>query len=118
MSQGQWQKIAIARCLFKKGDVYLFDEPFSAIDAISEQNIIRKLRNSINSSIAIFITHRYSSLLLADYILVLKDGELVESGTHEELQKRGNYYSELVKAQIDPLDELSSPQKKSNLEES
>lgn len=118
LSQGQWQKIAIARCLFKKGDVYLFDEPFSAIDAISEQNIIRKLRNSINSSIAIFITHRYSSLLLADYILVLKDGELVESGTHEELQKRGNYYSELVKAQIDPLDELSSPQKKSNLEES
>lgn len=111
LSQGQWQKIAIARCLFKKSDVYLFDEPFSAIDAISEQNIIRKLRNCINSSIAIFITHRYSSLVLADYILVLKDGELVESGTHEELQKRGNYYSELMKAQIDPLDELSSPQK-------
>ena len=103
--------------MFKKSDVYLFDEPFSAIDAISEQNIIRKLRNCINSSIAIFITHRYSSLVLADYILVLKDGELVESGTHEELQKRGNYYSELMKAQIDPLDELSSPLKKSNFEE-
>lgn len=55
----------------------------------------------------IFITHRYSSLRLADFILVLKDGELVESGSHQELQKAGKYYSELIKAQIEPIDHLA-----------
>ena len=74
LSQGQWQKIAIARCLFKQSDVYLFDEPFSALDAISEQHIIKRLNLKTKMSITIFITHRYSSLRLADFILVLKDG--------------------------------------------
>lgn len=107
LSQGQWQKIAIARCLFKQSDVYLFDEPFSALDAISEQHIIKRLNLKTKMSITIFITHRYSSLRLADFILVLKDGELVESGSHQELQKAGKYYSELIKAQIEPIDHLA-----------
>ena len=106
LSQGQWQKIAIARCLFKQSDVYLFDEPFSALDAISEQHIIKRLNLKTKMSITIFITHRYSSLRLADFILVLKDGELVESGSHQELQKAGKYYSELIKAQIEPIEHL------------
>lgn len=107
LSQGQWQKIAIARCLFKQSDVYLFDEPFSALDAISEQHIIKRFNLKTKMSITIFITHRYSSLRLADFILVLKDGELVESGSHQELQKAGKYYSELIKAQIEPIDNLA-----------
>ena len=107
LSGGQWQKIAIARCLFKQSDVYLFDEPFSALDAISEQHIIKRLNLKTKMSITIFITHRYSSLRLADFILVLKDGELVESGSHQELQKAGKYYSELIKAQIEPIDHLA-----------
>ena len=98
---------AIARCLFKQSDVYLFDEPFSALDAISEQHIIKRLNLKTKMSITIFITHRYSSLRLADFILVLKDGELVESGSHQELQKAGKYYSELIKAQIEPIDHLA-----------
>ena len=88
-------------------DVYLFDEPFSALDAISEQHIIKRLNLKTKMSITIFITHRYSSLRLADFILVLKDGELVESGSHQELQKAGKYYSELIKAQIKPIDHLA-----------
>ena len=89
-------------------DVYLFDEPFSALDAISEQHIIKRLNLKTKMSITIFITHRYSSLRLADFILVLKDGELVESGSHQELQKAGKYYSELINAQIEPTDHLRS----------
>lgn len=81
--------------------------PLSALDAISEQHIIKRLNLKTKMSITIFITHRYSSLRLADFILVLKDGELVESGSHQELQKAGKYYSELIKAQIEPIDHLA-----------
>lgn len=107
LSQGQWQKLAIARCLFRKGDIYLFDEPFSSLDAISEQSIIQKIGGKEKNSITVFITHRYSSLRMADYILVLKDGKLVEKGTHKQLQKDGSYYDALIRAQINPIEGLT-----------
>ena len=93
--------------LVKINNRIIVDEPFSALDAISEQHIIKRLNLKTKMSITIFITHRYSSLRLADFILVLKDGELVESGSHQELQKAGKYYSELIKAQIEPIDHLA-----------
>lgn len=74
---------------------------FQSSTLLSDFNLKTKM------SITIFITHRYSSLRLADFILVLKDGELVESGSHQELQKAGKYYSELIKAQIEPIDHLA-----------
>ena len=107
LSGGQQQRVALARIFASQPDILMLDEPFSALDAISEQHIIKRLNLKTKMSITIFITHRYSSLRLADFILVLKDGELVESGSHQELQKAGKYYSELIKAQIEPIDHLA-----------
>ena len=78
-----------------------YDTGTGKVIVLDDDNLKTKM------SITIFITHRYSSLRLADFILVLKDGELVESGSHQELQKAGKYYSELIKAQIEPIDHLA-----------
>lgn len=93
LSQGQWQKIAIARCLFKQSDVYLFDEPFSALDAISEQHIIKRLNLKTKMSITIFITHRYQQELndaKAEYA-ALQNARLNEAA---EIRKLRTYYDE------------------------
>ena len=99
LSGGQWQKIAIARTLFKNGELILLDEPSSALDPIAEEKIFEKFYHLCKNKTAFLISHRLSSIKIANRILVLDKGKIVEDGTHKELiRKKGKYY-ELFKMQ-------------------
>ena len=85
LSGGQWQKLAISRSLFKNGNIMILDEPTAALDPISEREIFDKFELLTNQKTTIMISHKMSAAKLADKIVVLDNGELVEFGTHEEL---------------------------------
>lgn len=99
LSGGQWQKIAISRALFKEAEVLILDEPSSALDPITELNIYNKFNELSKDKTTIFISHRMASAKLADRILVLKDGMIIEEGTHEDLIKLDTLYAEMYNSQ-------------------
>lgn len=100
ISQGQWQKIAIARCLCRKSSIAVLDEPFSSLDADAENRIVGNFRNVRKDNLNIIITHRFSSISLADEIIVLENGRVTEKGSHVELLNKKGTYSLLYKAQM------------------
>lgn len=99
LSQGQWQRLAIARCIYRNGVISILDEPFSSLDAEGENSIISNLRKQSCDKLTIFITHRFSSISRSDRIVVLKEGVIVEQGTHEELIRNKNIYYRLYSSQ-------------------
>lgn len=99
LSQGQWQKLAIARCIYGNSIISILDEPFSSIDAEAENSIISNIRQHSGKNLMIFITHRFSSISRDDQIVVLKDGSIVEQGTHKELIQNRNIYFRLYESQ-------------------
>lgn len=99
LSQGQWQKLAIARCVYGNSVISILDEPFSSIDAEAESQIISNIRKESKQNITIFITHRFSSIMRDDQIIVLKDGSILEKGTHEELMANKKIYFKLHSSQ-------------------
>lgn len=99
LSQGQWQKLAIARCIYGNSIISILDEPFSSIDAESESQIISNIRIKGKGNTIIFITHRFSSITKEDQIIVLKDGSIIEKGTHDELMRNKKIYSKLHDSQ-------------------
>lgn len=99
LSGGQKQRISLARALIKNPNLLIFDDCLSAIDANTEQAILKNLNELLVDKTAIIITHRIYSLLDFDQILVLDEGELVESGTHNELLKLGGHYAEMYEHQ-------------------
>lgn len=109
LSGGQKQRISIARALAKPAGLVIFDDCLSAVDAKTEKEIISNLNDYLENKTAIIITHRIFSLFYFDTIVVLEDGEIVESGTHKELLDKKGYYSELYYRQqeqelnIDPI---------------
>lgn len=93
LSIGQWQKLAIARAFYSDSDILILDEPTASLDAIAEQEIFRQFDELRRDKTTIFVSHRLSSATIASMILVLEDGELIETGTHAELmRKKGRYY--------------------------
>ena len=100
LSGGEKQRISIARVLLKDPDLFIFDEATSALDSISERKIQDAIDPIINSRTSILIAHRLSTILAADRILVIKDGVIAESGTHEELVGAGGTYTELYETQF------------------
>ncbi|MFK7932382.1 MAG: ABC transporter ATP-binding protein [Saprospiraceae bacterium] len=84
LSGGQWQKIALTRAFYKDADLIVLDEPSSAIDPIAEADIFNHFRKLATDKILVLVTHRLYNLKIADKIVVLKNGEIVESGTHDE----------------------------------
>lgn len=94
ISMGQWQKIAIARGVMKDASVMILDEPTASLDAIAEYEIIKSFEKIKSNSLCILVTHRLNSIKLADQIVVMNLGKLVELGSHTELYNRhGAYYN-------------------------
>lgn len=103
LSGGQWQKIAIARSLTKDASMYILDEPTAALDPSAEYTFFKNFKSNIINKIGVFVTHRFSNVKIADNIFVLKDGILIENGSHKELMNKGNEYAKLYKIQIGEL---------------
>lgn len=92
LSGGQWQKLALARGLVKKSDVYIFDEPTSSLDPTSEFHFFKNMLEVFKNNIGLFVTHRFINAKLANKIIVFKDGNIIEIGSHEDLIKNKRYY--------------------------
>jgi len=101
LSGGQWQKIALARAYMKDSDIVILDEPTSALDARAEYEAFQRFIGLTKGKTSIIISHRFSTVRMADRILVLKDGQVLELGTHEELLSNENLYSELFNLQAE-----------------
>lgn len=99
MSGGEWQKIAIARAYMRDADVLILDEPTAALDARSEHEVFKRFRDLSRNKTAVIISHRFSTVRMADRILVLNSGRVVEAGSHEELIAAGGRYAELFNLQ-------------------
>ncbi|HCF27530.1 MAG TPA: ABC transporter permease [Cyanobacteria bacterium UBA11049] len=100
LSGGQWQKIALARAFMRnKADILVLDEPTAAMDAEAEFQIFDRLRSLTKKQMVILISHRFSTVRMADTIVVLSGGELVEQGTHENLLQAGGRYAWLFRLQ-------------------
>lgn len=95
LSGGQWQKLSISRGYFKQGSLLIMDEPTSALDAAAEERIYNQFVSLSESSTAVFVSHRMASAQLADRIAYIKDGQIVEFGSHDELMAKGGYYQAL-----------------------
>ncbi|MDX1549568.1 ABC transporter ATP-binding protein [Novilysobacter spongiicola] len=99
LSGGQWQKIAIARAYMRDAQVMILDEPTAALDARSEFEVFQRFKELSEQRTAVLISHRFSSVRMADRILVLANGTLEASGTHDELMRAGGRYAELFELQ-------------------
>jgi ATP-binding cassette subfamily B protein len=99
LSGGQWQKIALARAYMKNADVIILDEPTSALDARAEYEAFQRFIGLTKGKTSIIISHRFSTVRMADRIIVLKDGKILENGSHKELMNNKKLYSELFELQ-------------------
>lgn len=99
LSGGQWQKLAIARGIFRNCELIVMDEPTSAIDPISETEILKSFLKIAEDKTTIIVSHRTGICTLVDKIAVMKDGQIVEFGTHENLLKKDGEYARLFNAQ-------------------
>jgi ABC-type multidrug transport system fused ATPase/permease subunit len=100
LSGGQWQKIALSRAFIREGaKVLVFDEPTSAMDAEAEAQVFERVRALTQEQIAVLISHRFSTVRMADQIAVLGGGIIKEFGTHEELMSLGGIYAHLFSLQ-------------------
>ena len=99
LSGGEWQKVALGRAYMREAQVLILDEPTAALDARAEYDVFVRFAELTKGRMAVLISHRFSTVRMADRILVLKDGELVDQGTHEELVARQGLYAELFSLQ-------------------
>jgi len=101
-SGGERQKFAIARCLYKDGDFVVLDEPTSALDPMAESEIYYHFNEIVGKKLTLFISHRLSSCIFSDRILVLYGARIVEEGTHKELMKKEEgLYKKMLSAQAE-----------------
>ena len=99
LSGGEWQKIALARAYMKEAQILILDEPTSALDARAEYEVFQRFSELTKGKTAVLISHRFSTVRMADRILVLDKGELLEVGSHEELLNKKGRYAELFNLQ-------------------
>jgi len=99
LSVGEWQKVALSRAFFRDSQILVLDEPTSAMDAKAEAQLFQRFHQLTKGRIAVLISHRMSTVKMADRIYVVDHGEIVESGNHEELMQRKGSYAELYEIQ-------------------
>ncbi len=99
LSGGEWQKVALARAYMKDAQVLILDEPTAALDARAEYEVFKRFAELTKGKSAVLISHRFSTARLADRILVLENGEVLELGSHEELLEKDGKYAELFRLQ-------------------
>jgi ATP-binding cassette, subfamily B, bacterial len=99
LSGGEWQKIALARAFMRDAQVLILDEPTAALDAQAEHDLFARIKELTAGKMALYISHRFSTVRMADRILFLENGRLVEQGMHEELMDLGGRYAELFDLQ-------------------
>ncbi len=99
LSGGEWQKVALSRAFMRDAQILILDEPTSALDAQAEYDLFARMKELTRGKMSLFISHRFSTVRMADKILVLENGELIEQGSHEELMLLGGRYSELFELQ-------------------
>ncbi|MDQ1401869.1 MAG: ATP-binding cassette, subfamily bacterial, partial [Actinomycetota bacterium] len=99
LSGGEWQRLALARLIYRDADIWILDEPTSALDPEAEAGIFAELREQLEDRIGIVISHRFSTVRIADRIAVVADGRVTELGTHEELIALNGRYAQLFELQ-------------------
>ncbi|MBI2441093.1 MAG: ATP-binding cassette domain-containing protein, partial [Lentisphaerae bacterium] len=99
LSAGEWQKVALARSFFRDARVVVLDEPTSSLDALAEAELFHQFRELVKGRSAILISHRFSTVQMADFIYVLDSGRIIEQGTHQDLLRQSGRYAALYQAQ-------------------
>ena len=99
LSGGQWQKVALARAYMRDAQLIILDEPTSALDARAEHEVFIRFAELMKGKSAVLISHRFSTVRMADNILFLEYGQILEKGSHEELLEKGGRYAELFHLQ-------------------
>jgi ATP-binding cassette subfamily B protein len=99
LSGGEWQKIALARAYLRDAQLLILDEPTAALDARSELEVFHRFAELTTGKMALFISHRFSTVRMADRIVVLENGAIAEQGSHDELARRGGRYAEMFEMQ-------------------
>src|SRR6478672_3408760 len=99
LSGGEWQRLALARIMYRNADIWILDEPTASLDPEAEAAIFAELKENLKGRIGIVISHRFSTVRIADRIAVIDDGKVKELGTHEELIAAGNRYAQLFELQ-------------------
>jgi ATP-binding cassette subfamily B protein len=99
LSGGEWQRLALARIMYRDADIWILDEPTSSLDPEAEAAIFAELKEILKGRIGIVISHRFSTVRIADRIAVIVDGKVAELGSHEELLRAGGRYAQLFELQ-------------------
>ncbi|MFL5773781.1 MAG: ABC transporter ATP-binding protein, partial [Flavisolibacter sp.] len=99
LSGGEWQRLALARIMYRNADIWILDEPTASLDPEAEAEIFAELKENLKGRIGIVISHRFSTVRIADRIAVIEDGHISELGTHHELLRANNTYAHLFELQ-------------------
>jgi ATP-binding cassette subfamily B protein len=101
LSGGEWQKIALGRAFMRDCQVLVLDEPTAALDAENEMRVFQQFRELTSDKMAVLISHRFSTVRMADRIFVIEQGHITEQGTHQELLAQGRTYARLFTLQAE-----------------
>jgi len=99
LSGGEWQKVALARAYLRDAQLLILDEPTAALDARSEFEVFHRFAELTAGKMALFISHRFSTVRMADRIVVLDNGRIAEEGSHDQLSRMGGRYAEMFEMQ-------------------
>ncbi len=99
LSGGQWQRVALARALYRDAPILLLDEPSAALDAEAEMELFLRYKELVQNKLSLLITHRFNTVKMADRIVVLENGQILEDGSHGELMRLHGRYAEMFEAQ-------------------
>ena len=99
LSGGEWQKVALARGFVRDAALVILDEPTAALDAEAEYRLFEQFRELVQGKTALIISHRFSTVRMADHIIVLDEGRVIESGSHAELIAQAGRYATLYEMQ-------------------